>query len=107
MLLALVEIGRGIWRSVGELYGSAHRRGCRCRRLHRAQRLLEVPEQVVEGLQTHGEANRAGSDTRGFQLFVAELPVGRAGRMNDQTLGIPYISQVPPEPQGFDESPPH
>ena len=66
--------------------------------------MLKIPEKIVQRFQPYRESHRSQADTGCPEVFVAELAVGRAGRVDDQAFGIAYIRQVAPESQRFDEA---
>lgn len=47
---------------------------------YRAQRLIEIPEYVVERFEPDGDAQHVGRHTSGKLLFLAELPMRCRGR---------------------------
>ena len=57
---------------------------CAAARAAGRQAAIEVPEQVVQVFEADRQADRARADAGGDQLLVAELAVGRAGRMDHQ-----------------------
>src|SRR5207342_804755 len=58
------------------------------------QRLVQIIDQVVNGLQADGEADEIGRHACLLLLFGCQLGVRRAGRMDDERLGITHIRQV-------------
>src|SRR5689334_16678457 len=69
-----------------------------------AEAALEIPDQVIAGFDTDGEADGAGGDAGGGQLVVFELAVGGAGGMDDEALGVADVGEMAPERERFDEA---
>ena len=67
------------------------------------QRLIDVPQDVVQGFQPDRHADHVRGDARLELFFIAHLPVGGRGRMNDQGLGIADIGQMTHEAGSLDE----
>jgi hypothetical protein len=70
---------------------------------HERETLLQIPDQVVDGLGTDRQPHRPRTDPGRQQLVVAQLAVRGAGRVDDQALRIPDIRQVGPERDAADE----
>src|SRR5688572_19886234 len=65
--------------------------------------LLEVPDQIANRLGSDRQTDRPRSDTGSSQLVVVELPMRRAGRVNDQALRVADVRQVRPQSDAADE----
>src|SRR6476620_976993 len=83
--------------------GSSRRRLTRRRRRDARKALLEIPDQILDGLDADREANRARADASGTQLLFAELAMRRAGRVNDQALRVADVREVRPQRHAADE----
>ena len=59
--------------------------------LHLVHSLLEVGNDVIDILETDREANQVWSDAGSAKLFVRELTVSMAGRMEYAGLGIGHM----------------
>src|SRR4029077_8174360 len=59
--------------------------------------LLEVPDQIVEGFDTNREPDGPRTYTRRAKLIVVQLPMCRAGWMDDEALGIADVRKVRPQ----------
>ena len=68
--------------------------------------LADVPERidVVDVLEPHREAHRAGRDAGRDQLVVRELAMRRRGGMDDEALRVADVGEVAPERQRLDEA---
>src|SRR5512137_1708813 len=67
------------------------------------QRLIQVPENIVDLLETNAQADKIGADASADLLFGAQLAVGGGSRMDGQAFGIPDVCQVTEELQALDE----
>src|SRR5262249_3578124 len=65
--------------------------------------LLEIPDQIVDVLDSDREANRSRADARGLELLLVELAVRRARRVNDQALRVADVREMRPECHAADE----
>src|SRR6202158_6568308 len=79
---------------------------CSHRSLSRArlQRLIDVPEEIIERFQSDRQPNHFRRNTSGALLFFVQLTMRRRRRMNDQRLGIADIGQMREELDRLDES---
>ena len=59
--------------------------------------LLEVPDQIVDGFDADREPDGPRPDTGRAELLLVELPMRRAGRMDDEALGIADVREVRPQ----------
>ena len=57
-------------------------------RSDRSERLLEVRDQVLRGLQAHGQADQAVRDAGRQTVLGGDVGVGHAGGMLDQGVGV-------------------
>src|SRR5215204_4037722 len=57
------------------------------------QRLIQVVQDVVDGLEANGEPDVVVGDTRGLLLVHRELRVGRRGRVYDQALRVAHVGK--------------
>ena len=71
--------------------------------LGRSETLLEIGEDVVDSLDTHGEAHQAGRDTRLELLLRGELAVRRRRRVDDQRAYVADVGDVTVQRQRIDE----
>jgi hypothetical protein len=67
------------------------------------QSLTEVTDNILDGFDSHRQAHHVFTDPRGVELIGTHLLMRRAGRMDDQRLGIPDIREVTCEAQRLDE----
>src|SRR5262249_39226514 len=65
--------------------------------------LLEIPDQIVDGLGADRQPDRPGADAGGAQFVVVELTMSRAGWMDDEALGIADVGEVRPERHAANE----
>src|SRR3984893_3488873 len=65
--------------------------------------LLQIPDQIVDGLSADRQPHRPWPDAGRPQLVVAQLAVRRAGRVDDQALCVADVRQVGPERHAADE----
>src|SRR5690606_22470703 len=65
--------------------------------------LLEIPDEVLDGLEADRQPDRAGAHAGRVKLLFAQLAVGRAGRMDDEALRVTNVRQVGPERHAADE----
>src|ERR1700730_4904591 len=72
-------------------------------RLGAAERLVQVPQDVLHVLDADRDADQLGPDARGPQLLVAQLLVGRRTGVDDQLLGVPHVGQVAEQLDRLDE----
>src|SRR5260370_22204430 len=70
--------------------------GCR-RRADAREALFEVPDQIVDGFDADREPDGSRTDTGGGELSLVELPMRRAGWMDDEALGIADVREVRPQ----------
>src|ERR1700736_4674517 len=70
----------------------------------RLQRLIDVPEDIIERFQSDRQPNHFWRNTGGALLFFVELAMRRRRRMNDQRLGIADIGQMRQELDRLDKS---
>src|ERR1700676_4794560 len=68
------------------------------------QRLIDVPEDIIERFQSDRQPNHFRRNTGGALLFLVELAMRRRRRMDDQRLGIADIGQMRQELDRLDES---
>src|SRR6266849_3693910 len=68
------------------------------------QRLIDVPEDIIERFQSDRQPNHLRRNTSGALLLFVELTMRRRCRMNDQRLGIADIGQVRQELDRLDKS---
>src|SRR5262249_45028637 len=79
----------------GHLMARHHERLChRGRLLGLVECLLQVPEDVVDVLDTDGQSDHVGSNAAGGEFLVGQLLVRGCSRMNDQTLAVAHVSQM-------------
>ncbi len=71
-----------------------------------AQRVIEIPGEILDVFETDREAHRLGLDARLAQLVVGELRVRRRSRMDDQALGVADVGEMTPQLQRVDETTP-
>ena len=88
----------------------------KCKPLHRvsaaqplrarclAQRLVDVPQDVVRLLDADGQADHVGADAGAGQLILAQLAMGGRCGMDHQRLGVADVGQVAQEFAGVDEA---
>src|SRR6202166_4956667 len=70
----------------------------------RCQCLIEIPQNVLNFFDAHGEADHVVADATSAFFVVAQLLVRRRRRMYPQTLGIADVSQMRKKLQAFDET---
>src|SRR5919108_5385012 len=68
------------------------------------KRLIQIPENIFDILQSNGQTNEIGADACGFLFFLRELGVGGAGRMNGKRLCVTEIGNMAEEFQVVDET---
>jgi hypothetical protein len=66
--------------------------------------LVQVPEDVVDGLQPDRQAHQVRRHAGGLLVGFAQLAVGGRCRMDHQGLGVADVGQVRAELQGVDEA---
>src|SRR6187551_239968 len=66
------------------------------------ERVVEVPQDVVEGFEADGEPDHLGQNARCALLVLVELPVRRRCRMDDQRFGVADVGEVRKELHRFD-----
>ena len=71
--------------------------------MRRAQRLVEIGDDVGRGFQSNREADHVLADSGGGQLCRAHLLMGRARGMDDERLGVADIGQMTRELERLDE----
>src|SRR6185369_16511701 len=84
------------------VWSSGRDLGC-CRRVDPREALFEVPDQISRGFDADRQPDRPRTDTGGAQLVVVELPVRRAGWMDDEALGIADVREVRPQGHAANE----
>ena len=67
------------------------------------QRLVQIPQDVLNVFNADAEADEVGRDASCDQLVFGELAVGRAGWVNGQALGVTDVGDVAKELQVVDE----
>jgi hypothetical protein len=71
------------------------------------QRLIQIPQNIVDLFQSHRKPDQIVADAARFaSSSVDQLLMRGRGRMNHQALGIADIRQVRKQLAGFDEAPP-
>ena len=65
--------------------------------------LLEIPDQIVHGFDADRQPDGSGTHAGRAQLLVVELTMRRAGRMDDQALGIADVGEVRPQGDAANE----
>src|SRR2546421_7810089 len=68
------------------------------------QRLIDVPENIIERFESDRQPDHFRRNTGGTLLFFVELAMRGRRRMNDQRLGIADIGQMRQELDRLDES---
>jgi hypothetical protein len=58
------------------------------------ERLIEVPENIINVLQPNTEADKVGADARRDLIFRTELTVCCGGRMNRKTLRVADVGEM-------------
>ena len=77
---------------------------CRARNeLHLVERLIEVPQDVLDILQPDAKADEIRRNARRLLLLLIELAVGGGSGVDGQALGVADISQVAEQSQVVDE----
>jgi hypothetical protein len=71
--------------------------------LCRAERLVEVADQVFGVFEADREAHHVGAGAGGRALFVGELAVSGRGRVQDQGAGVADIREVREEADALDQ----
>ena len=59
--------------------------------------LFEVPDQIVDGFDADRQPDGSRADAGRAELIVVELPMRRAGRMDDEALRIADVGEVRPQ----------
>src|ERR1035437_5568586 len=67
------------------------------------QRLIQIPQNVIDILDTNAQAHEVSTDARRGLLLRCELTVCGAGRMDGQTLGIAHVGHMAEQLQAVDE----
>src|SRR5450755_3558168 len=67
------------------------------------ERLVDVPEDVVDVLEADRDADHVGLDAGGELLCLVELAMRRRGRMDDERAGIADVGEVAHELRRLDE----
>ncbi len=70
----------------------------------RAERLIQVPEDVLDVLGADAEADEIGADASGGLLFGRELAVGGCGGVDGEGACVADVGEVAEEVEAFDES---
>src|SRR5687768_4483358 len=60
----------------------------------RIQRLIQIPENIFNILQTDGQTNEIGTDARGFLLLLRKLGVRCAGGVKRKGFRVAKICNV-------------
>src|SRR5262245_59812045 len=68
------------------------------------QRSLEVPEDVVDRLDPHRDADHVLGHAAGGQRLVVQPAVGGGGGVDHERLGVADVRQVRAELAGLDEA---
>src|SRR5258708_40226686 len=82
------EIGRSddvFWR---ERWYALRKRRCR------PQRLVQIPQDILDIFKPDGETNQVGRDAASGEVLCRELLVRGAGGMNDQAARVADVGQV-------------
>ena len=58
------------------------------------QRLIQIPQDVIQGFQAHRQPNHVRPDARRDLLFFRHLAMRGGGRVNDQGFGVADIGQM-------------
>src|SRR5438132_12902388 len=87
-------------RAAALVLGAARRRSCGSL----FERLIDVPENIVERFQPDRQPDHFGQYAGGTLLFVVELTVRRRRGMNHQRLGITDIGEVRKKLHRFDKA---
>src|SRR5919108_2043002 len=58
------------------------------------QRLIQIPENIFDILQSYGEADEIGTDARSFLLFLGKLRMRCAGGVDGQGLCITEVFKM-------------
>ena len=69
-----------------------------------AQRLVDVPEDVLDILDAHRQPDHVGPHAGARQFRLVQLAVRGGGRMDHQRLGVADVGQVAEELAGVDEA---
>src|SRR6266513_822447 len=69
-----------------------------------SQRLLQVPDQVVDGLDPDREPHRSWFDPGGGELVVRQLPVRRRRWMDHERLRVADVRKMAPDAERLDET---
>ena len=67
------------------------------------QGVVQIIDDILNILDAHTESNEIRGDAGGLLFGLAELLVGRGGRVNHQALGVPDVGQMAEQLQIFDE----
>src|SRR5688500_20269456 len=76
---------------------AGRRRGRPC------ETLVQIPDEIFGILDADRETDGSRSNARRAQLVVVQLPVRRAGRVDDQALRIADVGPMRPETHSPDE----
>ena len=72
----------------------------RCR-----QSLIEIPQEIVEALQSDGNADHIRADAGHDLLLIGQLLVRCAARVNHQAFGVSDIGEMRVNLDGLDKTP--
>src|SRR6266496_3126118 len=67
------------------------------------ERVVDIPKDIIERLQTDGDADHVGGDARLDLFLLGHLPVRGRGGMNDEGLRVADIGEMAHEACGLDE----
>src|SRR5690606_35542066 len=70
------------------------------------ERLVEVPQDVLDVLETHRDAYEVLGDPRGLELLRAQLLVRGRGRVDHEGARVADVREVAREHERLDEHPP-
>ncbi len=67
------------------------------------QRLVQIPQDIVDIFQTDAQTDKVGSDAGGEHLVFVELAVRGGDRVDGQALGVAYIGKMAQELEVVDK----
>src|SRR5579863_8269819 len=67
------------------------------------ERLIEIPDQIVDVLESDRQAHHIRGDAGLYHLFFLQLRVRRAGRMDHEALRVADVRQMAPQLERLDE----
>src|SRR5262249_36370514 len=67
------------------------------------QTALEIPDQIIERLDTDREPDRSTGNSCREKFIIVELPVRRAGGMNDERPPSTPMRNMTPQLQALDQ----